>query len=160
MRLKENTNGRVSARVLVHRPQDEVWTFLTDWSRYPEWDSTTYRAEQVDDGPPRKGTRFRWVGRLAGRRIPFESTLTECEPPHRMAYVATSGPGPLVGSSGWTQVSPAGDACVVEVGASLAPGLGRTLAHVADPLFSWWLRHTMSRDLRRLRTILEGSPPQ
>jgi uncharacterized membrane protein len=144
------------ASISVSRPPEDVWAYLTDWSRYPDWDSLTASAEQVDGDEPRLGTRFRWTGKVAWRRIPFDSEMTEWDPPRRMAYVATSGPGTIRGSSGWTAVTPAGDGCVVEVGVIALPGIGRTVAYISDPLFTWWLGRRRNRDLGRLKSILEG----
>ncbi len=148
----------VRASVHVHRPSEAVWEYLTDWSRYPEWDSLTASAEQIDDGPARVGTRFRWVSKALGRRVAVQSAITEWEPLRRMAYVITTGPALAVGSGGWKALSPAGEGCVLEVGVSLAPAVGRLAAPVSDPVFTWWLRRTMGRDLQRLRTILQASP--
>jgi len=92
------------ASISVSRPAEDVWAYLTDWSRYSDWDSLTASAEQVDGGEPHLGTRFRWTGKVAWRRIPFDSEMTEWDPPRRMAYLATSGPGTIRGSSGWTSV--------------------------------------------------------
>jgi uncharacterized membrane protein len=149
----------VTESIHVHRSAEEVWAYLTDWSRYPEWDSTTAGAEQIDPGEPQPGTRFRWVGKVPGRTLPFQSVVTEWDPPRRMAYASTSGLGPLTGSAGWKTVTAAAGGCVVEVGVDVSVGLPQPLRLVVDPLVPLLLRGRMRRDLRRLRTVLHGEAP-
>lgn len=140
----------------VHRSPESAWGFLSEWSRYPEWDSMTASAEQIEPGAPDVGRQFRWVGRMVGRRVAFQSELTEWDPPRRMAYVATSGLGPLTGASGWKEVTAAGGGCVVAVGAEAPLRWPNPVRWLSDPVVSWWLRHALRRSLRRLRAILQG----
>ena len=103
----------------------------------------------------RVGTRFRWVLRLMGRRIAIESHLTGWSPPKQMEYAVTTGP---VQGAGWTAVFPsAGGGCDVERGVVAAPGVGRAVARVSDPVLVWWTGRSERKAMRRLADVLDHS---
>lgn len=139
--------------VRIHRDADEVWSYLTDFSHQRDWDGLTAACAVIGDEPLRDGTRFRWVVRLLGRDIALETRLTAWDPPRRMDYAVTSGP---VRGSGWTQVHPAEQGCVVERGQLASPGIGWVLAKVPDAMLVAWIARLERRNLARLRNILEG----
>jgi carbon monoxide dehydrogenase subunit G len=86
--------ARVEHTVVVERPPDEVFAFLTDLSNVPEWQSGAV-AVREPDGELGVGTTYVQVLQFLGRR--FEATLevVEFEPGRRFSLRSVSGPIPL-----------------------------------------------------------------
>jgi uncharacterized protein YndB with AHSA1/START domain len=59
---------------------ESVWGVLTDFDRWPSWNDDVKSMEF--SGPLEVGTQFRWK---AGPGT-IVSTITEAEPPHRLAW--------------------------------------------------------------------------
>jgi len=59
---------RIEIPVEIRRPVDEVFAFVTDPARLPEWQDTTVSVTKETDGPVGPGTRLREVRRAPGGR--------------------------------------------------------------------------------------------
>jgi carbon monoxide dehydrogenase subunit G len=86
--------ARAEHTVVVERPPDEVFAFLTDLSNVPEWQSG---AVEVREQPAKLavGTTYVEVLRFLGRRIEATIQVTEYEPPRRFSIKTLSGPIPF-----------------------------------------------------------------
>jgi uncharacterized membrane protein len=103
--------ARAEHTVVVERPPDEVFRFLTDLSNVPEWQSGAVDVKAPEE-PLGVGTTYVEVLRFLGKR--FEATLevTEFEPGRRFALRTLTGPIPFrvrhtlepVGSDGSTRI--------------------------------------------------------
>ena len=68
---------RFELSVDIDRPLHEVWEYLTDPERVPEWQSSAQSSHQVSDGPMRVGTRLRDERRFMGRRATSDVEVSE-----------------------------------------------------------------------------------
>jgi carbon monoxide dehydrogenase subunit G len=73
------------------RTADEAFAYMARFSNVSEWDPTVAAAQQLTDGEPALGTRFRVVIRWLGREIELEYEITEFEPPRRLVLRAENG---------------------------------------------------------------------
>jgi uncharacterized membrane protein len=82
--------ARAEHTVVVERPPDEVFRFLTDLSNVPEWQSGAVEVRAPDSLGV--GTTYVEVLKFLGKR--FEATLevTEYEPGRRFSLRTLSGP--------------------------------------------------------------------
>ncbi|MBA3383240.1 MAG: SRPBCC family protein [Actinobacteria bacterium] len=80
----------VEHTVEIDRPAEEVFEYLTDVSRLPEWQSSAVSAEL--DGALRKGARVREARTFMGRRAASTLEVTEYEPPRRFSLRVVEGP--------------------------------------------------------------------
>jgi uncharacterized membrane protein len=84
---------RFEFSIEIDRPPSEVFAFITNADRLPEWQSDVVKAEW--QGEPAQGTRIREVRRVLGRRLEIEQEVTDYEPGRRFGLRAVSGPFPL-----------------------------------------------------------------
>jgi uncharacterized membrane protein len=86
--------ARAEHTVVVERPPDEVFRFLTDLSNVPAWQSGAVEVRAPEE-PLEVGTTYVEVLTFLGKR--FEATLevTEYEPGRRFALRTRSGPIPF-----------------------------------------------------------------
>jgi uncharacterized membrane protein len=81
--------------VLINRPQQEVFDFVTDLSNDPKWQSSIESVERVSDGPIGVGSTWRYVTNFLGRKNETEIQMTRYEPPHQSSVKAVRGPIPF-----------------------------------------------------------------
>jgi len=75
----------------IDRRAEEVFEYLTDVSRLPEWQSSAESAE-LEEGELRVGARIREVRTFMGRRAASTLEVTEYEPPRRFSLRVVEGP--------------------------------------------------------------------
>jgi hypothetical protein len=62
----------VELSVVINRPLEECFAYLTDLGKDVEWRREWIDAEKTTDGPHGVGARYRLTGALLGRRIATE----------------------------------------------------------------------------------------
>jgi carbon monoxide dehydrogenase subunit G len=87
--------ARVEQSVVVERPAEEVFAYLTDPARIGEWQSSVVSARLDGEGPMRVGARVIETRRLLGKRIDARMEVVEHDPPRRFTIEAVSGPVPF-----------------------------------------------------------------
>ena len=77
--------------VLINRPVEEVWTYLTDTSYATQWMTGLLEVGPTSEGPMDFGKKFRKVQRFFGWRTEMIYEITAYEPNRRLAYRTVSG---------------------------------------------------------------------
>lgn len=71
--------------VTVERPIDEVFPYVSDPGRVPEWAGPAQVRDKLTEGPIGVGTRYRAVDKMPGRSIEFTEEITGYEPNERFS---------------------------------------------------------------------------
>lgn len=74
----------------IGRPVEDVFAYLTDVARLPEWQSSAESAEL--EGELREGARVKEVRSFMGRRATSTLEVTEYDPPRRFSLHVVEGP--------------------------------------------------------------------
>jgi carbon monoxide dehydrogenase subunit G len=82
----------IVSEVDVARPPDEVFRYVTDPSRFGEWQSGVVSAHIEGDGPPAVGSLCIMTRRIGGSDRTSTSEITELSPPRRWAIRGIDGP--------------------------------------------------------------------
>ena len=82
----------VISSVDVARPPEEVFPYVTDPSRFAEWQEGVVSGHTEGDGPPRVGARYTTVRRIRGADQAMTSEITEINPPRSWAMRGLDGP--------------------------------------------------------------------
>ncbi len=137
--------------VVIDRPVEEVFAFVTDLNNDPLWQSTSLETEQTSEGPVDAGTTFRNTSKFLGRRIDSTYEVTENDPPHKQCVRITSGPIP---GSGCYLFEPAngGSTRFTQIFEAEAGGFFR----LAEPLVARAIRRQMEADMETLKDLLES----
>lgn len=83
---------RVEHEVVVNRPVEEVFDYLTNIEALGEWQSSVVDARRVTDGPVRIGTRFIESRHVMGRSIESTVEVAEHAVPDRFTVRVLDGP--------------------------------------------------------------------
>jgi uncharacterized protein YndB with AHSA1/START domain len=134
----------------IDRPIDEVFAYLADVERHPEWVSSVLNTKKTSDGPMGLGATFTEEGKVLGRRLQTEWEITAYEPPHTIRQRMQMGPARAVltatleATDGGTKVT------IVQEGETGG------LLKVADPLVARTLKKQLAADLETLKTLIES----
>jgi hypothetical protein len=82
--------ARVEGGIVIARPPDVVFDFVSDECNEPRYNPRMIRAEKVSDGPVGAGTRFRTILKSMGRRTEMITEFTVYDRPSRLASTTTS----------------------------------------------------------------------
>ena len=74
----------------IERPVEEVFAYLTDVARLPEWQSSAEWAEL--EGELGEGARIKEVRKFMGRHATSTLEVTEYDPPRRFSLHVVDGP--------------------------------------------------------------------
>jgi uncharacterized protein YndB with AHSA1/START domain len=85
----------VEVTVVIARPPEDVFAYLTDVSNLPRWQSGVHSAELVGGGEVRTGGRIEESRHMLGRELHTTLEIAECEPPQVFALRALDSPVPF-----------------------------------------------------------------
>ena len=145
----------VTNAIDIDRAPDDVWAVVSDYATDTRWRKGIVEMTPDVDGPPRVGTRVREVLELAGRTYTTETAVTDVGPGLTYGFTGAGTSGRVSGRRTVT-TSASGDSARFSYEVRLEPG--EAMPRVVAPLLARWLRHSMRRDLRRLRRLVEATP--
>ena len=82
----------IVTNVDIARPPDEVFSYVTDLSRFGEWQAGVVSGHTEGDGAPEVGTRCTMTRRIGGSERTTTSEITEIDPPSAWAIRGIDGP--------------------------------------------------------------------
>jgi uncharacterized protein YndB with AHSA1/START domain len=86
---------RAEESVYIERPIEEVFGYLTDLERVPEWQTNVLFLQLQGPGSLRTGARLVELRKFLGRKVESIVEVTEYEPPRRYNTRVQSGPIPF-----------------------------------------------------------------
>ena len=144
----------ITKSVNINRPPDEVFAYLDDLNKHPEWQPQIESRRIVTEGPTRVGTEVddtRVVG--GGRKVPMRWKVTEHDPAGRRSAFETI-ESKMIKPSGVISVAQAGEGSEVTFEFTTNPfGFGWLMA----PLINRDVTKTVTENLGRLKENLERS---
>ena len=143
----------ITLRIEVDAPREDVWAFVTDPERLPEWLSEFESAEQVSPGPPGVGAVVRYTISVGHRSGTLE--IVEWEPGSRFSW---DGP-PLAWLGGGARPRGSFELADAEDGRTLCigrynPELSGTQV-LMYPYLKRWTRRERAASLQRMKEIVE-----
>ena len=76
----------------IARRPEEVFSYATDFSRFPEWQLGVVSAQTEGDGSLTVGSRARVTRQAGPRRLPRTEEITELNPPRTWSVRGIGGP--------------------------------------------------------------------
>lgn len=96
----------ITHSVEIGRRPEDAFAYITDPSRFTEWQDAVVSASVEGDGPVREGARLNITRRTGRRQRTFRTELTEYSPPRAYAFRGIDGPIRPIGKG---RVDPIGD---------------------------------------------------
>jgi hypothetical protein len=139
-----------SAETVIQRPRGEVAGFVVEPQNDPRWIGGIRTSRPLDGGSTAVGSRVERQASFLGRRIDYVNEVVELEPDVRLRMRSVQAPFPMdityefadAGAGTHMRIRVRGDA-------------GR-FYRIAAPVLSFAVRRSITRDLDRLRRLLES----
>ncbi|MBA3432433.1 MAG: SRPBCC family protein [Actinobacteria bacterium] len=135
---------------VVDRPAQEVFDYVTNPEKLPEWQSMVSESRQDSQGPMGVGTRVTNVRNFLGRRIESQAEVTAYESPRRFDVRTVSGPVPFQISH---TLEPKEASTVIKVETQGEPG---GFFKLAEPLVGRQAERQFKNDFATLKDLLEA----
>ena len=141
----------VEHSIVIGRPIELVFDYVTDIKRMVEWIGPTIEANQTSENPRGVGTTSSRVSQFLGRRIESEMETVEFEPNQLIVNKAISGPMPEFEEH--ISVESVQDGTRVKIRLEGEPG---GLFKLAMPILSRRARSQVVNDLETLKDLIEA----
>ena len=141
----------IKASIIINKPVDEVFAYVTDVKTWPRWEAGLLKAEQTSDGPLNVGTTFRGMNQVLGQRMEWTSEVTN--------YIPSKSWGQKIVSKNWA----------TEESLTFEPFQGKTtkftlfselemggLLGLFAPFVARRMQKQIEKNLVRLKDILES----
>jgi uncharacterized protein YndB with AHSA1/START domain len=139
----------VEVSTTIARTPEEVAAYASDPANAPEWYANIKSVELHQPGPVAVGHRMDFVAHFLGRRIAYTYEVVELVPGERMVMATADGPFPMRTTYTWAAE---GDGTRMTLRNTGSPsGFGA----LAAPVMSRAMRMATTKDLRRLKQVLE-----
>ena len=144
--------ARAEHSIVIERPPDEVFAYLSDPSKLPEWQASAIDARQETPEPMSIGTRVRETRKFLGRRMESVVEVTAYEPGRELSLKVVSGPLPFHVRQMLERVELGTKIDVVIEG---EPG---GFFKLAEPLVVRAVERELANNLATLKDVLEEPP--
>jgi uncharacterized protein YndB with AHSA1/START domain len=139
------------ATTTIARPREEVYIYLIDPGTQTIWQSGLQEFDADWTNEPTVGDRARGTVKVAGKKVRWETEITEVTRPERIVFRSVESPFPFEIS--YTLVDSAGSTEVRHDGST--EKLGGFFGKLADPLVALMYQRDMNSNLANLKSILE-----
>lgn len=140
----------VTVSTVINRPPAAVAAYAGDPGNAPEWYVNIRSVEWETEPPARVGSRMAFVAQFLGRRLAYTYEVTELVPGERLVMRTAQGPFPMQTTYTWA----------AEGGGTLMTlrntGEPSGFARIAAPVMRRAMLGAMTKDLRRLKRLLEA----
>ncbi len=82
----------IVSNIEIARPPDEVFSYVTDPSRFAEWQHDVVSVRLAEGRPPSVGSRFTTTRRIGRAERTMTQEITEISPPRSWAAHGVDGP--------------------------------------------------------------------
>jgi uncharacterized protein YndB with AHSA1/START domain len=94
---RRRTVAPIVSSVEIARRPEEVFSYLSDVSRFHEWNESLVRARLEGDGPVAVGSRVTQTRRIGRSERTMTMEVTEHDPPRSWAFRGIDGPVRAIG---------------------------------------------------------------
>lgn len=142
----------VITETVIEKPRAEVAWYASDPDTATEWYERITAVEWRTPKPLAVGSSMAFVAHFMGRRLAYTYEVKEYLPGERMVMSTADGPFSMETSYSWTDTAEGGTRMVLR-----NRGRPTGFSVVAAPFISAAMRRANTRDLKRLKRILEES---
>ena len=142
----------VEVEIVIERPRSVVAAYAGDPSNAPAWYANIQSVAWQTAPPVSAGSRMDFVAKFLGRRMAYTYEVAELVPGERLVMRTADGPFPMETTYTWSD-APGGTRMTLG-----NRGEPSGFARVTAPVMERAMVRATSRDLARLKALLEAEP--
>ena len=140
----------VSTQIEMGVPRERVAAYAMDPDNATNWYENIKSVHWQTSKPLTVGSRFEFVAQFLGRRLAYTYEVKELVPGTRYVMATAQGPFPMETSYEWEETSAGGTRMTLR-----NRGEPSGFSRAAGPFMSSAMRRANTKDLKRLKAILE-----
>lgn len=140
---------KVSASVVIDRPIETVFEFVSDVGNDVKWSSGVVEVRKLSEGPWAVGTRYTYVRQFLGRKFEVPGELHEFDRPAGFSWRSTG----VMEAVGRWEFEPVADGTRATASMEVE---ARGIFSLAESVVGGMFRRAMATDLENLKTLLES----
>lgn len=140
----------VMTEILIKRPLDEVFGFISNFENNRQWQSGMQEAKFISQPPLRVGSTYSQVANFLGREINSTFEVIEYEPGYIVKATSTSGSFPITFTR---TVEPVDNRILVH---AKIQGEAKGFFKISSPILKTLVKKSIESDCRNLKQILES----
>ena len=140
----------VLTETIIARPRAEVAAYVAEPSNATEWYVNIKKAEWKTVPPLAVGSRVAFTAHFLGRKLEYTYEITEHEPGEKLVMRTAEGPFPMETTYTWEDAGANATRMTLR-----NHGMPSGFAKVAAPMMASAMRRANTKDLARLKGILE-----
>lgn len=141
----------VVSEAVIDRPCRQVAAYAADPDNAPKWYVNIRSVEWKTAPPLGIGSRLAFVAQFLGRRLAYTYEITELVPGRRLVMRTAEGPFPMETTYTWEPLGERSTRMTLR-NRGEPSGFGK----LAAPLMMGAMRRANRKDLKRLKSLLEG----
>lgn len=141
---------KLDSTIEIHRPADEVFAVVSDFSRNPEWQRGMKSARWTTEPPTRVGSTYQQVARFLGRNVVTAFEVVAYEPGRSVSIESRESSFPIRVTRSVEPLGPDRS----RVSAHIV-GEPRSFFRLIGPLLRLLAERSVRGDYVRLRRLLE-----
>jgi uncharacterized membrane protein len=141
----------IATSVEIARSPEDVFAYITDVPRHPEWQEGLVSVSVETEGPLRVGSRVVHRRKLGPRTVATTSEITTLDPPRLVAFRGLDGP---IRGEGTQRVERAGEGSRVLFEMEMR---GHGLGALMLPMARRQATRQVAESHQKLKRILEGA---
>jgi uncharacterized membrane protein len=143
--------AQIATSVEIARSPEDVFAYIADLPRHPEWQEGLVSVTVETDGPIGVGTHVLHRRKVGPMTVPTTSEITAFDPPRMAGFRGIDGP---IRGTGTQRVEPAGEGSRVSFEMDLeGHGLGKLML----PMARKQAARQVTASHEKLKRILEGA---
>jgi uncharacterized membrane protein len=142
----------VQVEITIDLPVSVVAAFAGDPTNAPDWYANIRSVVWQTQPPVAVGSRMDFVAQFLGRRLAYTYEVVELEPDRRLVMRTADGPFPMKTTYTWEPATE-GSTRMTLRNSGNPVGFSR----VAGPVMELAMRRATTKDLARLKMLLESS---
>jgi uncharacterized membrane protein len=140
----------VEVHTTIGRPRPEVAAYSCDPDNVTAWYANIRAVQWETAKPLALGSRFRFISGFLGRTLEYTYEVVEMIPAERFVMRSDRGPFPMETTYTWADADGGGTWMTLR-----NRGEPTAFAGLAAPILATAIRRATTKDLARLRTLLE-----
>lgn len=142
---------KIEHSVLINRPTEEVFTFVTEVENEPKWIGEVAEVRRTSNGPMGVGSTYDNIVHFLGRRIVDPHEVVQYEPNRKFAFKSNSGQIKFQGSQTYEAVDDNTTRFTF-----VASGETGSLFKLAEPIVSRMINRQWETNVANLKELLEA----
>jgi hypothetical protein len=145
----------VSTQIEIRVLRERVAAYAMDPENATSWYENIKSVKWQTPKPLTVGSRFEFVAHFLGRRLAYTYEVRQLVPETRYVMATAQGPFPMETTYEWEDTTAGGTRMTLR-----NRGEPSSFSKAAGPLMARAMRRANTKDLKRLKAILESSEPR